>query len=32
VLVLKAGRVAEQGRFEELNQPGRALHDLVQAE
>jgi len=32
VLVLKGGRVVEQGRFEELNQPGRVLHDLVQAE
>ncbi len=32
VLVLKGGRVVEQGRFDELNQPGRTLHDLVQTE
>jgi len=31
-LVMKSGRVIEQGTFEELNREGAALHDLVQAE
>jgi ABC-type oligopeptide transport system ATPase subunit len=31
-LVMKSGRVIEQGTFEELNREGTALHDLVQAE
>ncbi|MBP2311567.1 ABC transporter ATP-binding protein [Azospirillum soli] len=32
VIVLKDGRVAEQGRFEELNKPGTLLHELMAAE
>ena len=31
-LVMKSGRVIEQGTFGELNREGTALHDLVQAE
>ena len=32
VLVMKSGRVIEQGTFEELNREGTALHDLARAE
>jgi putative ABC transport system ATP-binding protein len=31
-LVMRSGRVIEQGTFTELNREGSALHDLVQAE
>jgi ABC-type dipeptide/oligopeptide/nickel transport system ATPase subunit len=32
VLVMRGGRVVEQGRYEELNRDGSALHDLIAAE
>jgi putative ABC transport system ATP-binding protein len=32
VLVMRGGRVVEQGRYEELNRRGSALHDLIAAE
>lgn len=32
IVVLKDGRIAEHGRFEELNRPGKLLHDLIAAE
>lgn len=31
-LVMKSGRVVEQGQFEELSREGSALHDLIQSE
>jgi ABC-type multidrug transport system fused ATPase/permease subunit len=31
-LVMKSGRVIEQGTFEELSREGTVLHGLVQAE
>ena len=32
VVVMRGGRIVEQGRFDELNRSGTALHDLLQAE
>ena len=32
VIVLKDGRIAEQGRFEDLCRPGTLLHELMSAE
>ncbi len=32
VIVLRGGQVVEQGRFDDLNQPGRVLHELVASE
>jgi ABC-type multidrug transport system fused ATPase/permease subunit len=32
ILVMKSGRLIEQGTWDELNKEGSALHDLVQAE
>ncbi|MGK0172991.1 MAG: putative ABC transport system ATP-binding protein, partial [Gammaproteobacteria bacterium] len=32
ILVLEGGRVAEQGTFEELNQPGTMLHEMLVAD
>jgi ABC-type thiamine transport system ATPase subunit len=32
VIVVRSGRVVEQGRFDELNRPGSALADLIAAE
>jgi ABC-type sugar transport system ATPase subunit len=32
ILVLEGGRVAEQGTFEELNQPGTTLHEMLVAD
>ncbi|WP_448205170.1 ABC transporter transmembrane domain-containing protein [Azospirillum sp. sgz302134] len=32
VIVLKDGRIAEQGRFEELSRPGTLLHEMMTAE
>jgi ABC-type multidrug transport system fused ATPase/permease subunit len=32
VLVVRSGRVAEQGRFDDLNRPGSALAELIGAE
>ncbi|MFN0043886.1 MAG: ABC transporter transmembrane domain-containing protein [Alphaproteobacteria bacterium] len=32
VIVLRGGQVVEQGRFDDLNQPGHVLHELVASE
>jgi energy-coupling factor transporter ATP-binding protein EcfA2 len=32
VLIMRGGRVVEQGRYEELNRDGSALHELIAAE
>jgi ABC-type transport system involved in cytochrome bd biosynthesis fused ATPase/permease subunit len=32
VLVMRSGRVVGQGRYDELNRDGSALHDLIAAE
>jgi putative ABC transport system ATP-binding protein len=32
VLVMRSGRVVEQGRYDELNRDGSALHELIAAE
>jgi hypothetical protein len=32
VLVMRHGRVIEQGRYDDLNRDGSALHDLIAAE
>lgn len=32
VIVLKDGRIAEQGRFEDLSKPGTVLHEMMTAE
>ncbi|MFC5358390.1 ABC transporter transmembrane domain-containing protein [Azospirillum himalayense] len=32
VIVMKDGRIAEHGRFDELNRPGTLLHELIAAE
>jgi ABC-type transport system involved in cytochrome bd biosynthesis fused ATPase/permease subunit len=32
VLIMRDGRVVEQGRYDELNRDGTALHDLIAAE
>jgi ABC-type multidrug transport system fused ATPase/permease subunit len=32
VLIMRGGRVVEQGRFDELNRDGSALHELIAAE
>ena len=32
VLVMRAGRVVEQGKFADLDRPGTALHEMLQAE
>ncbi|MHA1538255.1 MAG: ABC transporter transmembrane domain-containing protein [Alphaproteobacteria bacterium] len=32
VVVMRGGRIVEQGKFDDLNKPGTALHDLLQTE
>jgi ABC-type multidrug transport system fused ATPase/permease subunit len=32
VLIMRNGRVVEQGRYDELKRDGRALHEMIAAE
>jgi ABC-type multidrug transport system fused ATPase/permease subunit len=32
VVVIRGGRIVEQGRFDDLNKSGTALHDMLQTE